>query len=236
MIKKIALYARVSTTKKKDSSFLKPEQSRIEELKQNPENQLLKLREYAKSHNYEIYKEYVDRASGRKSDRPALKELMDDASQRLFDLVAVVRLDRFGRSARNLTNNLFFLNNLKIGFVCTEQPISILPDQDDPMGKFLLTVLSAVAELELDLITERINDGINRAKLEGKKLGRPFAGLEKRRGTDAHLITADEIIRRLNEGMTRREIMRDLHISSPTYYRILKRNGQNGGENLCANR
>ncbi|MFA5313064.1 MAG: recombinase family protein, partial [Methanomassiliicoccales archaeon] len=87
---RVALYARVSTT----------------DQGQNPETQLYRLRELAKVRGWDIYKEYVDFASGKNPDRPQFKVLMEDVKQHRFDLIFVTRIDRMMRSTQNLFNVL----------------------------------------------------------------------------------------------------------------------------------
>ena len=98
---RVALYARVSTSNGQ----------------QDPEMQLRELREYAKHRGLIIIGEYVDRISGSKDSRPALNQLMTDASRRKFDAVLVWKLDRFGRSLRHLVNAIAELEALGVAFI-----------------------------------------------------------------------------------------------------------------------
>jgi DNA invertase Pin-like site-specific DNA recombinase len=150
---KVALYARVS---KSDDS-------------QDPENQLMRLRSYAKERSWQVHEEYVDRASGADDYRPALDRMMNDAMARRVGLVLTTKIDRIARSARNLLNLLEQLKERGVLFECADQPIST----DESTGRFLLTVLGAVAELERELISERTKAGLARAKAQGKRLGHP---------------------------------------------------------------
>jgi len=150
---KVGLYARVSTVDKN----------------QDPELQLSKLREYAKGHGWEIADEYVDFASGAKWDRPQLQRIMEDARKRKIDVILVTRIDRFSRSVINLEKSLEILNQHKVAFVCTEQQI----DTSSPGGNLLFHILAAIAEFERDLIRERVKEGMEKARREGKKIGRP---------------------------------------------------------------
>jgi DNA invertase Pin-like site-specific DNA recombinase len=150
---KVALYARVSRHDKD----------------QNPENQLIKLRSFAERHQWVIYREYVDYASGAKPSRPQFDEMLRDARARQFDIILIVRIDRLARSTRHLLNVLESLQGFGVDLVCTDQEI----DTKSPAGKLLFTILGAVSELELDLIRERTKDGLARARAQGKRLGRP---------------------------------------------------------------
>jgi DNA invertase Pin-like site-specific DNA recombinase len=150
---RVALYARVSRSDKE----------------QNPENQLLKLRQYSISKGWEIYAQYQDFASGASPSRPGLDKMIKEGKGHHFDTVLIVRLDRLARSVKQLLTILEDLNHDGIALVCSDQEI----DTKSPAGKLLFTVLGAVAELELELIRERTKDGLARARAQGKRIGRP---------------------------------------------------------------
>jgi DNA invertase Pin-like site-specific DNA recombinase len=152
--RRVALYARVST---KNNG-------------QDPETQLIALREYAGHRGLIITDEYVDVGiSGAKDRRPELDRLMSDARRRRFDVVLVARFDRFARSTRHLILALEEFQSLDVDFISLSESI----DTSTPMGKMIFTVISAVAELERSLIRERVMMGLERAKRQGKELGRP---------------------------------------------------------------
>jgi len=137
---------------------------------QTNDTQALALREYAQRRGFQIIEEYRDEGiSGSKDSRPALDQLMKDARTRKFDVVIVARFDRFARSVSHLLRALEEFNHLGIDFVSLSESI----DTSTPMGKMIFTVLGAVAELERNLIKERVYMGIGRARKEGKRLGRP---------------------------------------------------------------
>src|SRR5262249_29787497 len=94
---------------------------------------------------------------------------MKDASARKFDVVIVARFDRFARSVSHLLRAPEEFSHLSIDFVSLSESI----DTSTPMGKMVFTVLAAVAELERNLIKERVHMGISRARKQGKQLGRP---------------------------------------------------------------
>jgi DNA invertase Pin-like site-specific DNA recombinase len=128
------------------------------------------LRDYAKARGLEITREYVDCGiSGGKERRPQLDRLMEDARRRKFDSVLVARFDRFARSTRHLLNALEEFRVLGIDFVSLKEAV----DTSSPYGRMLFTILASVAELERDIIKERIALGLLRARKEGKTLGRP---------------------------------------------------------------
>jgi len=131
---KAALYARVSTVDKQD-----------------PEMQLKALREYCKSRGIDIAGEYVDRTSGVKDRRSSLDQLMDAAKKRRIDMIAVWKLDRFGRSLKHLVTSLDELNSLGVVFVSYQENI----DLSTPSGRLMFHVIAAMAEFERELIRER---------------------------------------------------------------------------------
>jgi DNA invertase Pin-like site-specific DNA recombinase len=149
---RIGIYARVST---KDQSC---------------EMQLLDLRTYCAARGFEAVREYVDVGqSGAKDSRPELNKLMDDARKRQFDAIVVWRFDRFARSTKHLLLALEEFRSLGIQFISYQENI----DTSSALGQALFTIVSAVAQLERDLIRERVTAGIRNAQANGKKLGRP---------------------------------------------------------------
>jgi len=198
---KVALYARVSRADKD----------------QDPENQLIRLRNFAQSHDWEIYQEYVDYASGAQSQRPALDRMLKDAKGHRFSAILVVRLDRIGRSVLNLHNLLQELNRYKIDLICSDQAEI---DTTTPHGKLLFSILGAIAEFELELIRDRTKDGLKRAITQGKRLGRPPAPVK-----------TEDIIKMRAEGLSLREISKKLGISHQAVKKRLRQYcKQNGGE------
>jgi len=191
----VGLYARVSTKDKE----------------QNPENQLLKLREYCESKGWS-YKEYIDFASGAKKDRPGLKSIMSDLDH--LDGILVLRLDRFGRSLQNLLENLNIIRSKGKFFEAIDQGLRI-SEKKDPMNDFMLAILGAAAEFERELISERVRDGMARARNENKKIGRPV--IIEKRGIDVSLLMELK-----KEGRSIREISQLVGIKRSTVHGILK--------------
>jgi len=188
---RVALYARVSTKNSQD-----------------PETQLLALREYAKARQLAVFGEYVDVGiSGGKDSRPALNELMADSRKRRFDTVLVARFDRFARSTRHLVLALEEFNALGVDFISLAESI----DTSTPMGKMTFTVIAAVAELERSLIRERVVMGLQRAKAQGKQLGRP-----KVKTSEHQLLSFCEA------GLSSRQIAKLLGLSPSTVLRRLR--------------
>jgi DNA invertase Pin-like site-specific DNA recombinase len=150
-MKRAALYLRVST------------------IDQHPETQGIELRQFAKQRGYEIVEEYLDHGiSGTKVRRPALDRLLKDGHRRRFDVVLVWSCDRLARSTKHFLQVLDELNELGIQFLSQREAI----DTEGPLGRAIVVIISAIAELERSLIVERVRAGMRRAKLEGRRIGR----------------------------------------------------------------
>jgi DNA invertase Pin-like site-specific DNA recombinase len=157
---RIGIYARVST---RDQSC---------------ELQVRDLRAYCVARGFDLVREYIDVGqSGAKDSRPELNKLMDDARKRLFDIIVVWRFDRFARSTKHLLSALEEFRGLGIQFISYQENI----DTSSALGQALFTIVSAVAQLERDLIRERVTAGIRNAQANGKKLGRPKSGVDRER-------------------------------------------------------
>jgi DNA invertase Pin-like site-specific DNA recombinase len=142
---------------------------RVSTFDQEPENQLAELRRYLDDRGWSA-SEYVDRGvSGAKDRRPALDSLLKDARRRRFDVLVVWRLDRLGRNLRHLITLLEELQALGIAFVSLNEGI----DATTPAGKLQMHILAAIAEFERARIAERVKAGLQRARAQGKQLGRP---------------------------------------------------------------
>jgi DNA invertase Pin-like site-specific DNA recombinase len=152
-MRRAAIYARVSTTDRG----------------QDPETQLRQLREYASRRGFAVAEEFVDHASGTRTDRERFKRLFDAARRRQFDVVLVWRYDRFARSMRELVNALEEFNGLGIDFISYNEGA----DTTTPQGKLLFGIMASLAEFERSLIADRVKAGMQRAKAQGKHTGRP---------------------------------------------------------------
>jgi DNA invertase Pin-like site-specific DNA recombinase len=107
--------------------------------------------------------------SGAKENRPGLKALMDDARRGHFDVVLVWRFDRFARSVEQLVSALAEFRSLGIDFVSQQEAL----DTSTPMGKAMFTIIAAMAELERNVIRERVISGLEYARTHGTKSGQP---------------------------------------------------------------
>ena len=148
---KAALYLRVSTV---DQTCL---------------NQELELKKYCEREGFEIFKIYRDEGiSGSKTSRPELDLMLQDMRQKCFDVVICYKFDRLGRSTAHLLQVLEELKNKNVRLIAASQAI----DTFTPMGKFFFTILAGFAEMEREMIRERISSGLARRKAQGHKLGR----------------------------------------------------------------
>jgi DNA invertase Pin-like site-specific DNA recombinase len=142
--------------------------ARVSTFDQEPENQLAEVRRYVTARGWTAT-EYVDRGvSGAKDRRPSLDELVRDAKRRRFDVVVCWRLDRLGRNLKHLITLLEELQSLGVAFVSLAEGI----DATTPAGKLQMHILGAIAEFERARIAERVKAGLQRAKAQGKRLGR----------------------------------------------------------------
>ena len=181
---KAAIYARVST------------------VDQEPENQLQELRRYVQARGWTAV-EYVDRGvSGAKDRRPALDALVTDARRRRFDVVVCWRLDRLGRNLRHLITLLDELQALGVAFVSLAEGI----DATTPAGKLQMHILGAIAEFERERIRERVMAGLQRARAQGRRLGRPRTRLPVERLQRVDGLTVDVAAERL--GVSRSTVKR----------------------------
>jgi DNA invertase Pin-like site-specific DNA recombinase len=143
--------------------------------------------------------------SGAKDRRPELDRLMADARRRRFDIVLVARFDRFARSTKHLVLALEEFSSLGIDFVSLNESV----DTSTPMGKMIFTVIGAVAELERSLIPEPVMMGLDRARRQGKKLGRPQT-----------LVDREQVARLRAKGLSLRQIAFELRVSKDKIARV----------------
>jgi DNA invertase Pin-like site-specific DNA recombinase len=196
-MKRAALYMRVST------------------VDQHPENQLNELRSFAEHRGFQIAEEYTDHGvSGTKARRPALDKMLNDAHRRRFDVVVVWACDRLARSTKHFLQVLDELNELGVQFLSQREAI----DTDGPLGRAIVVIVSAVAELERSLIVERVRAGMRRAKLDGRRIGRVpldvdhaalvrdrLAGMSLTRVASKYGLSRASVVRFVHQDRSRRE-------------------------------
>ena len=149
---------------------------RVSTADQTTLNQELELKRYCEINNIEIYNIYRDEGvSGAKTSRPQLDLMLQDMRNKCFDCVIVWKFDRLGRSTSHLLQVLEELKNKGVRLIATSQNI----DTSTPMGKFFFVILSGFAEMEREIIRERIKLGLERRRKQGKRMGRPKGSKDK---------------------------------------------------------
>jgi DNA invertase Pin-like site-specific DNA recombinase len=183
---KTVIYARVSTND------------------QDLSMQLAECRRLAEFRGWEVVGEYLEQGvSGAKSSRPELERLTKDMRLGKFRRVLVWKLDRFGRNASHLVSAVDEMTRLKVEFVSMTENF----DTAAPMGRAVLHILAAVAQLERDNIAERTKAGIAHAKRRGKRLGRPKA------------CSPGEVVQLLEDGLNLSKIAKQLGVGRATALR-----------------
>jgi putative DNA-invertase from lambdoid prophage Rac len=179
-----ALYGRVST--KRQSCVV----------------QMNEIREWCARHGWPIYKEYEDwGVSGRKAVRPGLTNLMRDAKDGRFKVLVIYRLDRFGRSLSDVIHNILELDAAKVRLVSVIEGLDT--NDKSPMGRFLVQMLAAMAEMEVNVMQERIQDGVEYAREHGTKSGKSI-------GRQKVIFRVDKALDLRNEGLSWRQVHREL--------------------------
>ena len=195
---KVAIYARVSTSDKE----------------QDPETQLLPSWDFCLAQGWEVYREYVDHAPANdQAHRTQWRELHNDAAKRRFTTVFVFKLDRAFRSVKHMHDTLAAWELVGVNFKSLLEQF----DTTTALGRLLMNLLAALAEFELEMIRERVKAGMDRARRQGKKIGRPRVmdqkGFSKRFGG---------ILERLSEGdISRTQAAIELKIGYATLKRLL---------------
>ena len=198
---KVAIYGRTSTSDKD----------------QNPQTQLLPLREFVKDQNWETYHEYVDQVPATDLvHRTAWRQLLDDASKKRFDLLLLWRIDRGFRSVLDAATTLERLRTWGVGLRSYSEPWL---DTTSPFGEALYYITVAYAQLERGILRERVKAGMDRARKEGRRIGRPR--VTDRRGFKARF---GAVMERLSRGeISRRKAAVELGIGYATLKRLLDR-------------
>jgi DNA invertase Pin-like site-specific DNA recombinase len=189
----VALYLRVSTKKG-----------------QTVENQRRELEAVAARSGWEIVATYKDAGiSGAKGrdKRPGLDRLLRDATGRQFDMIAAWSVDRLGRSLQDLCATLNDLHALGVGLYLHQQAL----DTTTPSGKAMFQMLGVFAEFEREIMVERINAGLARAKAAGKRLGRKPVGQ----------VTEARIRELRRQGMGKVKIGKTLGVGTSVVQRVL---------------
>jgi DNA invertase Pin-like site-specific DNA recombinase len=194
---RVAIYARVST----------------DDRGQDPENQLRELRAWCANTGHKISQEYVDYDSGRKGadKRKQFAALFNDAAKRKFDCILFWALDRFSREG--MAQTIIYLQRLSsygVAFHSYTEPH--LATDNELVRNVLLALLSSLAKVEAQKISERTRAGMSRARARGVKIGRPRLAAELRH----------EITRRAATGETAYSVAKALRIDRHTAAKYLQ--------------
>lgn len=190
---RVAIYTRVSTGS------------------QTTENQLRELQAVAKREGHQIVAEFTDEGiSGAKGrdKRPGLNSLLEGVTRRDFDKVMAWSVDRLGRSMQDLLTFMVELKAKGVDLYLHQQHL----DTSTPAGKAMFQMCGVFAEFEREMIRERVNSGLARAKAQGTKLGRP-------RRDDAKLVAKIRKLRKQNVGMLK--IAKQLGVGTSVVQRIV---------------
>ena len=175
----VGIYLRVSTSDKD----------------QNPETQLMPLRDWCEAKGWIVFEVYVDEASAHNlKGRTAWRQMLDDAAKGKFDAVLVFKLDRAFRSVKDMHDTLSVWEMVGVSFLSLKENF----DTSTAIGRLMLNLLASVAEFELDLIRERVKAGMDRARRQGKRLGRHK--IEDTEGHEDFLNRFAAILPRLSAG------------------------------------
>jgi DNA invertase Pin-like site-specific DNA recombinase len=175
---------------------------------QHPESQLNELRQFAANRGFKVAGEYIDHGySGARARRPELDRMMDDAQRHKFDVVLVWACDRLARSTKHLLQTIDELNGMGIQFLSQREAI----DTEGPLGRAIIVIVSAMAELERSIIVERVKAGMRRARLEGRQIGR--ARLD---------VNREQIVRDRRSGMSLTQVAKKHGVSRASVCRIVK--------------
>jgi len=189
----VALYARVSTSD------------------QDPEVQLAPLRAHAAHRGWEVVEEFIDRGiSGAKERRPALDRLMKAAWAGRFRAVLVWRFDRFARSVKHMVTALENFRTSRVEFISLQEQF----DTATPIGQAMFTIIGAMAQLERDIIRERVKAGLDHARARGVRLGRPVARID-----------GEDLLTLHRQGLSLLDLAHRFHCSRSTIRRRLRQVG-----------
>jgi len=208
--RKVALYARVSTGEiprakgESDADFERKQ-------KQHLENQLIKLRDYAKFREWSC-DEYQEHGHGDDSNRPILSQIMHQVEQGKYKALVVLRCDRAARDSLQIHKLLKKLKDFRADFISAEEGL----DSSTDMGEAMIKISGIFAEMDLKSIRKRVQAGMDRAKLKGTRSGKPI-------GRPKSSISLNDIAFRIkiSPGISQRRLAKELSIPRQTLRRYL---------------
>ena len=190
--KRAAIYARVST----------------DDTRQDPETQLMQLRDYARVREIEVVEEFVDYATGTTEERGSYRRLFEAVRKGKVNTVLVWRYDRFARSTQALINALKEFQSRGVDFISYQEGI----DTSTPQGEMVFTIMASLAQFESSLIGDRVKAGMARAKSQGTRCSRPTISQD----------TQERIKRLHQEGLSINQISKRLDIAYGTAWNYIK--------------
>ena len=186
--------------------------SRVSSIDQHTETQLCDLCPLAAARGYEIVGQYSDTISGSKAKRPGLDQLLCDARRGRFDVMLVWSFDRVARSVKHFLEVLDELNHLNIALVSFRENI----DTGGPLGRAMVVIEGAIAELERSLIVERVKRGMRRARLEGRQIGRARLDVDR-----------EQVVSDRRSGISLTNVAKKHSISRASVCRLMKEANSN---------
>jgi DNA invertase Pin-like site-specific DNA recombinase len=191
MTMKAAIYGRVSTDK------------------QTTDNQIRELMEVARRHQWTVEAIYSDVISGAADKRPELDKMMEAVHRKEMDIILAWDVSRLGRSLQHLVSLLSEIHAKGINLFLHQSGI----DTTTPSGKAMFGMLSVFSQFEREMISERVRSGLERARAQGKKLGRP--AIPK--------VTHDAILKYRKQGLSHRKIGQKVGVSHTAVQQSLER-------------
>lgn len=182
--------------------------ARVSTQDQKLDVQIEQIKRYCEYRNIDLVRLYTDKASGANTDRPEFQEMLIDieANAHGADVIIVWKLDRIGRSLKNLIEIVDIFKSKELGFVCINANIDTTSNE----GRLFFHMMASFAEYERELINERTMLGREAALAKGVKFGRPVVDVD-----------VSEVMRRIADGVPKTKVAQDMGISRSTLHRRL---------------
>ena len=182
--------------------------ARVSTQDQKLDVQVEQIKRYCEYRDIDLARLYADKASGANTDRPEFQEMLTDIETNAHnaDVIIVWKLDRIGRSFKNLIEIVDIFKSNQLGFVCIHENIDTTTNE----GRLFFNMMASFAEYERALINERTALGREAALAKGVKFGRPVVGVD-----------VAEVRRRVADGVPKTKVARDMGISRSTLHRRL---------------
>ena len=180
--------------------------ARVSTAEQTTENQTLELKKIAERNGWDIEAVYEDTISGAKAKRPELDKLLKGVIRKDFDVVMVWDVSRLGRSLQHLVTLLSEFHAKDVNLYIHQQGL----DTTTPSGKAMFGMLGVFSEFERSMVQERVKAGLERAKAQGKTLGRPAVPP----------ITVQKMKALRKQGLSYRKIAKRVDLNVKTVHRL----------------